>query len=65
MAAVAWTALALGTSAGAQTTGAAQPETPPPAPPLGTQPIVPDSQFEEALPELDPDLSRPLEPLEP
>jgi translocation and assembly module TamA len=65
LAAVAWGALALGTSAGAQTAGAAQPPTPPPASPLGTQPIVPDSQFEEALPELDPDLSRPLEPLEP
>jgi translocation and assembly module TamA len=28
-------------------------------------PIVPDSQFEEALPPLDPDLSQPLEPIDP
>ena len=59
LAAVAWSAIALGTSAAAQT---AQPA---PVPPVPTDPIVPDSQFEEALPELDPDLSRPLEPLEP
>ena len=64
LAAVAWSALALGTSAGAQTTAPANNDTPP-APPAGTGPIVPDSQFEEALPELDPDLTRPLEPLEP
>jgi len=61
LAAVAWSALACATSAGAQT-GSRAPETPPPSP---AGPIVPDSQFEEALPALDPDLTRPLEPLEP
>lgn len=30
----------------------------------GTQPIVPDSEFEEALPPLDPELEAPLEPIE-
>jgi translocation and assembly module TamA len=35
-------------------TGQAQPD----------EPIVPDSEFEDALPPLDPELSRPLEPLE-
>jgi len=64
LAAVAWSALALGTSAEAQTTGRTAGTAPPPLP-SGTEPIVPDSQFEEALPELDPDLTRPLEPLEP
>jgi translocation and assembly module TamA len=35
-------------------------------PPAGSdEPIVTDSQFEEALPPLDPELSRPLEPLDP
>ena len=61
LAAVAWSALACATSAGAQT-GSRAPETPPPSP---AGPIVSDSQFEEALPALDPDLTRPLEPLEP
>ncbi len=57
MAAIAGGSLALGSAARAQ--GAQQP--------LGTaadEPIVPDSQFEEALPPLDPELTRPLEPLE-
>jgi translocation and assembly module TamA len=35
---------------------------PPPAPP--DEPIVSDSQFEEELPPLDPELDRPLEPIE-
>ena len=43
------------------------PSRPPPpdrsAPPTG-EPIVPDSEFEEALPPLDPELERPLEPIE-
>jgi translocation and assembly module TamA len=49
----------------------AQPAEPPdnqtaPAPsPAGNEPIVPDSQFEEALPPLDPALSAPLEPIDP
>jgi translocation and assembly module TamA len=34
-------------------------------PPANQEPIVPDSQFEEALPPLDPALSEPLEPLDP
>ena len=36
---------------------------PPPVPASG--PIIPDSQFEEEVPALDPELSRPLEPLTP
>ena len=64
LAAVAWSALALGTSASAQTAQPAPSPTRPPVP-ASTDPIVPDSQFEEALPDLDPDLTRPLEPLEP
>ena len=63
MAAVAWSALALGTGAAAQTPQRNAEPPPSPTPPGG--PIVPDSQFEDALPPLDPDLSRPLEPLEP
>jgi translocation and assembly module TamA len=68
-AAVALGALALANAAHAQTAA----RTPPPRAPSGTQPapvpgpndpIVPDSQFEEALPPLDPDLARPLEPLD-
>jgi translocation and assembly module TamA len=41
---------------------AAQPQAGAPA---STEPIVPDSQFEQALPPLDPALNQPLEPLEP
>ena len=37
---------------------------PRPAPPGPGEPIVPDSQFEQALPSLDPALQQPLEPLE-
>ena len=38
---------------------------PPPPPPADTSPIVPDSQFDSALPPLDPELSQPLAPLPP
>ena len=46
----------------------AQPNPPPPR--TGSEdtdddPIIPDSQFEEALPPLDPELNQPLEPIEP
>ena len=53
MTALAGSALALVSSAQAQ-------ETPPPS----GEPIVSDSQFEQELPPLDPELGRPLEPLE-
>jgi translocation and assembly module TamA len=56
LAAVAGGALALATAASAQTN-------PPQAPPAD-EPIVPDSQFEKELPSLDPELGKPLEPLE-
>ncbi|HEY0111870.1 MAG TPA: BamA/TamA family outer membrane protein [Allosphingosinicella sp.] len=36
----------------------------PPQPPAANEPIVSDSQFEEELPPLDPELNRPLEPIE-
>jgi translocation and assembly module TamA len=36
----------------------------PPATPAPDEPIVPDSQFEKELPPLDPELGKPLEPLE-
>ena len=62
MAAIAGGTLALGSGAEAQTGQDSASRSPPPVTPGG--PIVPDSQFEEALPSLDPDLSRPLEPLE-
>ncbi len=45
----------------AQTT---PPPTPAPSPPP-TGPIIPDSQFEQEVPPLDPELSTPLEPLDP
>jgi translocation and assembly module TamA len=56
-------ALATATAASAQTPSA-PPATTPPLPPTGEGQIVPDSQFEEELPPLDPELNRPLEPLE-
>ena len=56
MGAVAAAALAMATAAPAQT----QPPSTPPA----DEPIVTDSQFEKELPPLDPELGRPLEPLE-
>ena len=66
LAAIAGGTLALGTSAEAQTPDTAPSETPPPPPrPSANEPIVTDSQFEEAIPPLDLDLTRPLEPLEP
>ncbi len=41
-----------------ESTAAAQPANP-------RDPIIPDSQFEEEVPELDPEIDRPLEPLDP
>ncbi len=58
--AVAAGALALATVASAQTATPDPPQTPP-----SDEPIVPDSQFEKELPSLDPELGKPLEPLEP
>lgn len=56
MGAVAAGALAMATAAPAQTQA--------PSPPAADEPIVSDSQFEKELPALDPELGRPLEPLE-
>ncbi|HET9640744.1 MAG TPA: BamA/TamA family outer membrane protein [Allosphingosinicella sp.] len=56
MGAVAAGALALATAASAQTD---PPQTPP-----ADEPIVTDSQFDKELPALDPELGKPLEPLE-
>ena len=58
----------LGVSGAAARAPAAPAPPPPPPPPAaapaGTDaPIVPDSQFQKAVPPLDPDLSKPLEPL--
>jgi translocation and assembly module TamA len=63
------TALAGGTLAAppalAQVRPSAQPA-PAPVPPAGpNDPIIPDSQFQEQVPALDPELDRPLEPLDP
>lgn len=58
MAAVAAGALALGTATPAFA------QTDPPQTPGADEPIVPDSQFEKELPALDPELGKPLEPLE-
>jgi translocation and assembly module TamA len=44
---------------------AAQPRPADPPPLANAEPIVPDSQFDEALPPLDPELGAPLEPLDP
>jgi translocation and assembly module TamA len=57
--AVAGWALALSSAA-----SAAQKAADPPPVPAADEPIVSDSQFEEELPPLDPELNRPLEPLE-
>jgi translocation and assembly module TamA len=54
--AVAAGALAVASVASAQTDA--------PQPPPADEPIVPDSQFEKELPSLDPELGKPLEPLE-
>ena len=43
---------------------AASAQTDAPQTPAADQPIVPDSQFEKELPSLDPELGKPLEPLE-
>ena len=63
MAAVAVGALAAPISARAQQSAPADPQTRPP-PPAADQVIVPDNEFEDALPPLDPELNRPLEPIE-
>jgi translocation and assembly module TamA len=60
MGAVAAGALALATA----TPAFAQQQTDPPRVPAADEPIVPDSQFEKELPALDPELGKPLEPLE-
>ncbi|HEX8191441.1 MAG TPA: BamA/TamA family outer membrane protein [Allosphingosinicella sp.] len=57
-------ALACATNAAAQARSQSQAEPTPAIPADPNAPIVADSQFEEALPPLDPDLTRPLEPLE-
>jgi translocation and assembly module TamA len=44
---------------------AAQPQPSATQPPAPDEPIIPDSQFEEQVPSLDPELGRPLEPLDP
>jgi len=43
---------------------AAHAQSAPPNPPPPDQPIVSDSQFDQALPPLDPELTRPLEPID-
>jgi translocation and assembly module TamA len=62
MAAVAGGAVALAGQASAKP--AQSPSPPPAAAPESSAPIVPDSEFQKELPPLDPDLTRPLEPLE-
>ncbi|MEA2999757.1 MAG: translocation and assembly module TamA [Sphingomonadales bacterium] len=63
MAAVAAGAVALaGRAEAAQVPSKAVPPPPPPAAP--GEPIVPDDQFQKELPPLDPDLTRPLEPID-
>jgi translocation and assembly module TamA len=56
-------ALATASAASAQSRPATPAEIPP-APPAGEGEIVSDSQFEEELPPLDPELNKPLEALE-
>jgi translocation and assembly module TamA len=63
MGAVAAGALALATATPALAQTASNPSDPPLAP-AADEPIVPDNQFEKALPALDPELGKPLEPLE-
>jgi translocation and assembly module TamA len=58
MGAVAAGALALGTAIPAFA------QADPPKVPAADEPIVPDSQFEKELPALDPELGKPLDPLE-
>ncbi|MFL6862915.1 MAG: autotransporter assembly complex protein TamA, partial [Allosphingosinicella sp.] len=65
MAAAAASALALaGAAEGAAPTPKSTPIPPPPLPPASTAPIVPDDQFQKELPPLDPDLAKPLEPID-
>jgi translocation and assembly module TamA len=56
-------ALMLASSARAHAPAPPTPPPPPPPAPASDAPIVPDSQFQKALPPLDPDLTKPLEPL--
>ena len=63
MGAVAAGALALGAASPAFAQAASSASDPPLTPDPG-EPIVTDSQFEKELPALDPELGRPLEPLE-
>jgi translocation and assembly module TamA len=59
-------ALLAASAAHAQSTSARAPAPAPPAssaPPGTEAPIVPDSQFKKEVPPLDPDLTKPLEPL--
>ena len=66
-ASVAGGAIAVASAAGAAQSPAPAPPSAAPlsaAPVPGAEPIVPDSQFEEALPPLDPALGQPLEPIE-
>jgi len=56
---------ALWAPASAHAWQSSSPETqPPPGSSEAGAPIVPDSEFDEALPPLDPELNRPLEPIE-
>ena len=65
LAAAGYGALAAASAAAAQSPSAPRPSaTPAPAPPANSGEIVPDSQFQEELPPLDPELGKPLEPLE-
>ena len=69
MAAVAAGALAQASAAAAQSASPAPSRSPtakpiPPAPAPADGPILPDEEFNKELPPLDPDLTRPLEPLE-
>jgi translocation and assembly module TamA len=63
MGAVAAGALALATATPAFAQSSSQ-ASDPPRTPAADEPIVPDSQFDKELPALDPELRRPLEPLE-
>src|SRR3954468_1735626 len=65
MAAAAASALGLaGAAGGAAPPRKSTPIPPPPLPPASAAPIVPDDQFQKELPPLDPDLTKPLEPID-
>jgi translocation and assembly module TamA len=55
---------ALAWASAVQAQGPAAPAPQPPVSPGQDEPIVPDSQFAKELPPLDPDLTKPLEPIE-